>query len=305
MRTKVGHFIYMVRKMNNENKRIKTPTTYEEQLDILEDRGLRITEKEKAIEILGRVNYYRLSAYMLTFKQGNQFQKGITFNQIYSLYEFDKRLRNMIIGMLETIEIAFRSHISYLIAHEYGTLGHMDAKNFINPNYHMDMLRQMDTEINRSNEIFIHHHKTKYEGIFPVWVSIEVISFTLLSKMYSNLKNKDQSKIAKQHYNIPYVYIRNWLYVLTMIRNNCAHYGRLYNKNLTIKFKLDRPAIKKGLKNDSIFTAIYLMGKLTKDNVEWRTFLANLKGLVEQYEQINISLMGFPSDWEDILMEIR
>jgi abortive infection bacteriophage resistance protein len=90
-----------------------------------------------------------------------------------------------------------------------------------------------------------------------------------------------------------------------MVRNTCAHYGRLYNKDLTIKFKLDKSDLDRGLKNDTIFTAIYLMGKLTKDEIEWRSFVINLKGLIEKYEKIDISLMGFPDDWEELLEKVE
>lgn len=90
-----------------------------------------------------------------------------------------------------------------------------------------------------------------------------------------------------------------------MVRNTCAHYGRLYNKGLTIKFKLDKSDLDRGLKNDTIFTAIYLMGKLTKDEIEWRSFVINLKGLIEKYEKIDISLMGFPDDWEELLEKVE
>lgn len=299
-----GTFYYTEKNMSDESNRIKIPKTFEEQVDILISRELRVEDREKAIKVLSRINYYRLSAYMLTFKIDDKFEGGVTFNEIYDLYEFDKRLRNMIIGILETIEIAFRTEISYLIAHKYGAIGHMDAANFVNPKYHGDMVQEMDAQINRSNEIFIQHHIREYRGVFPVWVSIEVVSLNLLSKMYSNLKNEDKSKIAKANYGVPYVYIRNWLHALTMVRNTCAHYGRLYNKNLTIKFKLDKDTLNKGLINNTIFTAIYIMGKLTKDKIEWRTFVINLKGLIEQYEKVDTSLMGFPINWEELLEKI-
>ena len=291
--------------MSDESNRIKTPKTFEEQLDILASRKLKVEDREKAIEVLNRINYYRLSAYMLTFKTNDKFEGGITFDEICDIYEFDKRLRNMIVGVLETIEIAFRTEISYLIAHKYGAIGYMDAANFVNPKYHEDMLKEISAQIYRSNEIFIQHHIREYKGKFPVWVSIEVVSLNLLSKMYSNLKNEDKSKIAKESYGVPYLYIRNWLHALTMVRNICAHYGRLYNKSLTIKFKLHRDARNKGLRNDTVFTAIYIMGKLTKDKKEWRTLIANLKGLIEQYEKVDISLMGFPVNWEELLEKIE
>ena len=85
---------------NNEENRIKKPITFKEQIELLESRNLKVEDKEKALRILSRINYYRLSAYMITFKINDEFKDGITFEKIYELYEFDKRLRNMFIGIL-------------------------------------------------------------------------------------------------------------------------------------------------------------------------------------------------------------
>lgn len=89
--------------------------------------------------------------------ESNRIKIPTTVEEIYELYEFDKRLRNMIIGILETIEITFRTQISYLIAHKYGAMGHMDVANFVNPEYHESMVKQMNSQIDRSSEIFVQH----------------------------------------------------------------------------------------------------------------------------------------------------
>lgn len=188
---------------------IKKPTTFQEQVDMLKDRNLQIEDEQQAKEILGRINYYRLSAYMLTYKVDNKFQEGVSFRDIYDLYEFDKKLRNMIMGLLETIEVTFRTHIAYLIAHKYGATGYMNSENFITEKIHAEMMAKLNLEIDRSNELFIKHHKSKYKGVFPVWVAIEVVSFGLLSKMYSNLKNEDKLEIASTYYNISHKYIKS------------------------------------------------------------------------------------------------
>ena len=164
-----GSFNLLERTMDNEKRereRIKEPKTFQEQVDILKARGLIIEDKDKAREILSQINYYRLSAYTLTYKKDNRFEGGTSFETIYKLYEFDKRLRNMIIGMLETIEVAFRTHIAYLIAHKYGALGYKKKENFIDNQIHEMMMQNLDFEINRSREIFVEHHKYKYDGIF-------------------------------------------------------------------------------------------------------------------------------------------
>jgi abortive infection bacteriophage resistance protein len=47
------------------------------------------------------------------------------------LYEFDKKLRQLLIGVLESMEIAFRTHIAYDLAH-IGSLGYEKSENLSN-----------------------------------------------------------------------------------------------------------------------------------------------------------------------------
>ncbi|OWZ85052.1 Abi family protein [Natranaerobius trueperi] len=177
--------------------RIKKPTTFKEQVNILRNRNLIVDDEEQAAEVLSRINYYRLSAYMLSFKTNDRFYEGVSFSDVHNLYEFDKKFRNMIISILEPIEIAFRTHIAYLIAHKYGSIGYKNQDNFRNADYHSGMLQKFQEEIERSDEIFVQHHKSAYGGVFPIWVVIELASFGLLSKIYSNLKEKDQDENSR------------------------------------------------------------------------------------------------------------
>lgn len=285
----------------NEKERIKEPTTVKQQIELLKHRNLQITNEEEAMEILSRINYYRLSAYMLSYKNNDWFKEGITFKDVYNLYKFDKKFRNLVIGLLETIEITFRTEIAYFLAHQYGPLGYEKSEYFINEKAHEEMIQQLYYEIERSNEIFVKHHKDKYEGVFPIWVAFEVTSFGLLSRIFSNLKNDVKSKFAKKYYNVPHTYIKSWLYSLSMFRNICAHYGRTYNKNLVIKPMINKKDIKKGIKNDSSFAILFIIKKLIKDKKEWSSFVTNIDALIEQYEIVDTSLMGFPENWAELL----
>ena len=48
---------------------LKKPLTFDEQLDKLVAHGMIITDREKAKDILKRVNYYRFTGYALQFRQ--------------------------------------------------------------------------------------------------------------------------------------------------------------------------------------------------------------------------------------------
>jgi len=115
------------------NPSLKPPKSFEEQIDLMVSRGLIVADREKAISILKRINYYRLSAYTLTLKnRNNQFKKGVTFQEIYLLYEFDQKLRTLLMPLMETVEIAFRTHIAYFLAIKYGNVAHLDKSIFRN-----------------------------------------------------------------------------------------------------------------------------------------------------------------------------
>ena len=289
---------------NSEKARIKKPTSFREQVNILKSRGLEIKDEEQAIETLSRINYYRLSAYMLSYKADNKFCEGVSFDDVYCLYEFDKKLRSMIMGVLETIEVAFRTHISYLIAHQYGATGYENHEHFRNTTHHSNMMQKIQEEIDRSDEVFVQHHKSAYEGVFPVWVAIELTSFGLLSKIYNNMKEEDQNLIARDYYNTKGEYVKSWLYTLSVFRNICAHYGRLYDRRLKITPKLFRADMKKGLKNDTVFSVLFVTGRLLRDKSEWQNFVTNLTALIENTEHVDLKLMGFPHNWEEILRTI-
>ena len=86
-----------------ENINIKEPKTFEEQIEMLKSRNLTIGNDEEAIGILQKVNYYRLTAYMLTHKTRGGTYDGISIQDVYGFYQFDKGFRNLILPMLENI----------------------------------------------------------------------------------------------------------------------------------------------------------------------------------------------------------
>lgn len=101
----------------------KKALTAEEQLELLIDRGLIVEDKSSAINILKRISYYRLSAYMRNFQCNfcHEFVKGTTFKDVLDLYEFDKKLRIICFEAVQKIEIAYRAAISNILSKEYGS----------------------------------------------------------------------------------------------------------------------------------------------------------------------------------------
>ena len=77
---------------------IKPPLTFEQQADLLIDRGMG-GDRSLLIERLKVVNYYRLSAYWYPFRDpDDSFQPDTAFETVWERYVFDRRLRS---GMRE------------------------------------------------------------------------------------------------------------------------------------------------------------------------------------------------------------
>ncbi|WP_028988014.1 Abi family protein [Thermicanus aegyptius] len=282
---------------------IKQPTTFEQQIEILRSRGLIVNDEEFAINVLKTTNYYRLTAYTLPLKKDDKFYQGITFEHIYKIYQFDAELRLLLMSIFEQIEIAFRTHTAYLIAHKYGPLGYRDKNNFRYPKNHSKFLMELDENIKNSKELFISHHFNKYGGRIPIWVAVEVLTFGLLSKLFNIMKVKDQKIISRDYYNgIHPSEISSWLYAIATVRNRCAHYSRLYNRKLSITPYLPIEAKNLDIKNDELFSIIYILKKLIKAESFWTSWITKLEAIIEQYQpEVDIKLMGFPYNWVNIL----
>ena len=98
---------------------VKQFRTYEQQVDILSHRGMDMGDRDAAIEVLSRVNYYRLSGYWYPFRkktpQGRDdvFYPGTRFDDVVALYGFDARLRSATFAALAPVELAIRALLGY------------------------------------------------------------------------------------------------------------------------------------------------------------------------------------------------
>jgi abortive infection bacteriophage resistance protein len=286
---------------NPQQFQVKPPLPYDEQLNRFKERGLIVSDDNEAIETLKRVSYYRLTAYTLTFKKDDIFTPGTTFETIYRHYEFDSKLRNILMEIIEHVEIAFRTHIAHEIAYKYGPLGYQDPAHFRNTINHEAFTNELVKSIDKSKDPFIEHHRTRYHGHFPSWVAFEVLTFSSISMLYSNLLLDNQKSIAKTHYRgLDYTDISNWLHLLSVVRNRCAHYSRLFNQslNLDIKFRpIDRNL---DITNRTLFAVIFNLKYLIKDR-KWISWVTKLEALITEYREVDIRLLGFNEDWHRLL----
>jgi abortive infection bacteriophage resistance protein len=278
---------------------LKPPTTYNQQLEKLCSRGCHVSDVPLCEEILSRINYYRLSAYFVPFKKANgNYLPGTDFNVIYQIYEFDRKLRNLLFAAIEEVEIYLRSKFAYYHAHKYGALGYTDAANY-NERHRHDRFRELiETEIkNNQKVLFVQHHIANYGGQFPVWVITELFTFGMLSYFYGDLPTPDQKHIAKTLFGTIPKNLISWLRCCTDLRNICAHYGRLYFRLFTAV-----PANLPGLEKNAerrLFGAVLALKALYPDMNKWNMEIRpGLCSLINSYSRvIYLEHIGFPANW--------
>lgn len=219
-----------------ELKKHQPPMTIDEQVENLKNIGLIVDDEEYAKKILNDISYFRLiKAYSLNLKSKNGcYNKQTTFKGIVDLYLFNSNFRQLIFPEIEKVEINVRCRLANFFAEQYGVLGHLQAENFSNENYHAQFLEDIKEEVRRNSKApFVRNFKENYEdGNLPIYALVEVFSFGTLSKFYKNMLNKDKKAIAKT-FGVGYTYFESWLESISYVRNICAHYGRIYNAKLS------------------------------------------------------------------------
>lgn len=226
---------------------VKGWKSFDEQLSILEDRGLILDEKPRAYEYLKRVGYYRLSGYWYPFHifengvKKDEFIPDTKFSDIIKLYDFDRNLRLLALEAIERIELAIQVEIAYLLgkknpfAHETGEGLH---GNFLRVDQrrgsskHSRWRDDYNRLVHRSrHKPFVSHNIENYGGL-PIWVAIEIFDFGTMSKLYAGMQHLDKINIEKQFGLVNGTEFQTWLRGFNFIRNISAHHGRLWNCNM-------------------------------------------------------------------------
>ena len=288
----------------------KPPTTFEQQIQQLEGRGMVISDHERAKHYLGHLNYYRFGAYWLPFEADHtthQFKPNTKFEDVLDLYMFDRELRLLVMDAIERFEVSLRTQWAYHLAHQYGSHAYLDQNLFKDiPKYNIS-ISKLKSEINRSHETFIKHYKNTYThpDCPPIWAVVEVMSYGQLSKFFSNLKHRPDRKNIVGVYSLDERIIVSLLHHLTVVRNICAHHGRLWNRRFTFTIKVPNRGediLLTSLGTDSskyIYNTLVILEYLIEGISPGSRWGECLISLFEKYKTAYPKSMGFPDDWKD------
>lgn len=307
----------------------KPPLTIDQQIDLLKNRGLTIIDRKRTARHLSNISYYRMSAYMLPYRELavggghlDQFVSGATWDDIYNLYKFDRKLRLLVFDAIERIEVALRTQVIYQLSHKYGS--HWQDKAFLfkppkvniktGREYYIfkDIQEHIKEQLTSNRKVtFIEHYLNTYNDppTPPSWMSVELLYFSELSKICQNLKSrKDRIDIANAFFVKDDDVFCSWLHSLSYVRNICAHHSRLWNIILDItpaKYINNDPNMVwlnasevKSVQSPKMYYTLCIILYLLETVNPNTKFRSHFRELLAKYPGVNVGQMGFPKDWE-------
>ena len=279
---------------------------YPAQLTFLKASGMSFANENKALHLLEKIGYRRLSGYwhpLLADKQSHVFKPGVNFETAFNLYKFDRELRKITGAEIEKIEVAARAKMAYELSLTCNPFWIEDKNLFSSMENFQVTLDKIGEEYLRSNEEFILSFKSKYSNpLPPADIVLEITSFGTLSRLYRNLKSSKVKRDIAKSFALPDVVFDTWLHSLASVRNMCAHHNRLWNSQMKIQPLSPRKPQNIWLINNTVCTnriyyvlsmMIYLLNTVNPNH----TFKQKLENLFLKYPNVDRAAMGFPANW--------
>lgn len=300
--------------------------TLDEQLNIFKSKGLTIDNVESAKDVLLMENYFFINGYRHIFMRSNKdkrFVNNATFDELHTMFLFDRNLRNILFKNLLVIENNIKSIISYQLSKKYGykEKDYLKKSNFTSDNKEQrrveDVINKMKKQIriNGSKHTATYHYINNY-GYIPLWILVKVLSFGLINELYGILKPEDQLSIA-EYYNLDVESLETYLALLSNYRNLCAHEDIVFEHRSQRQISDNRFHIKLEIpktngeyiygKNDIFVLIIILKQMLNKGKFEEMIYEIENEFVEFDNKVDSIPLeklyykMGFPKNYKDIL----
>lgn len=254
--------------------------TVDEEILILQSRGLCIPDLDDAKKKLLNNNYYTvINGYKHPFltkdssSQNEQFKEGTSFDEIFALYEFDCQFRALLLKYILCVEHQLKSVISHTFAGTYRDVpfskylepeyfdlaGHKQQVNYNNLIEHIKA--ELDHQRLNKNPVLL-HYETNYNNI-PPWILISVLSFGMVRSFFCSLKQKEQNEVSR-HFHLYPKEMTAYLSAMNTYRNSCAHDEVIY------RLKLKNTITRK----KKPYNKVYVIVLILKDMLDAETFMS-------------------------------
>lgn len=320
--------------LNHDN-----PLKIEDQI-ILMKKYVTFSKRVRIRRFLNYAGYFRASRYgkyllSHTGVIGSKPNQELLFN----IYEFDNKLRELLLKYCKRAEIQFKSYLSNSISIKTGS-----PTFYLDDNYYTPSRGERDKTVRQSNIQFFYKFKSeitakecnlrnnnlKYPELkeyrsggtrdtykIPSWAAFSYFEFGTVVHVYSYLKGDLRKEV------LVYGYSKNrygkevtknmdtWLDAIRNLRNVCAHHNMLVGKTSSVVL-FDREdseiILNIGATGTDLFSRLYALKKiLSKKDSD--NLVKDLKLLIhnnKMHNNIDIYSMNIlPKDWESLFIRIK
>lgn len=214
---------------------------FDQQIEKLKSDGLIIDDEKRAKARLKWEGYFNFAVgYNRLFKDGDKrYVAGTTFEHVEALYDYDRRLRDVVYECTQVIECNLKALVSDVFSRHYGVneRSYLSEENFTDEPSMLPKVRwilgtcrsTLEDGI-RQGSSYYHDYIAYYDktyGHVPLWALIRALSFGNTSKFLRLMKLADRKEIAKE-YGITADALCNLSEIAVSFRNVAAHGERVY-----------------------------------------------------------------------------
>ncbi|CAJ1182945.1 Abi family protein [Companilactobacillus nantensis] len=306
----------------------------EDQIKILESRGMIIPDHAKCGQYLLTNNYYNIiNGYSTYFQMDNstnedEYIEGTYFDEVCHLYAFDNEVKQTMFKAILNVEHHLKSIFAYRFAeanpdkrYSYLDINCYSDSETLNVGYIISRLSRIINQQKKYSDSSINHYVRHYNDV-PIWVIIDYLDFGELSTMIKCVPESLQNKIAKDlvsfikdnlpEFNDSFTasIMISFINNIRETRNICAHNNRLldfkcradsmYFPSLHEKYGISSDSFRK--RTFSTFISMQCFLSHTEFAVLNNTLRKRFKHLSNQLNSIEINdvscLLGFPDNWQ-------
>lgn len=301
---------------------MKPFTEVYDQIKILRGRNLTVSNVKRTQHLLLKENYYNIiNGYKDPFleikkdrnnQQEEKYYDGVDFEEIYSLYKMDRKIRSALLLYLMIFENKFKSVVAYEFTKKFeGNIAYLDYTNYNykgakNLNQVMKNIYILTNVIKKYSEKdsynSIKHYLRQYNGV-PLWVLVNYLTFGDISYIHRSLDSDLKQKIArnfskqfKEDYGVTTFYsfaeFEDVVFNMVLYRNLCAHNERLYCfetdnyikfKNIPLAFnKINSTKIERKLHKNN-FTMLFGLKFVLPKN-DYDALINQIIAIMEKYQ---------------------
>mgnify|MGYP004497996015 FL=1 len=299
--------------------------TIDELIANIKSKNINFKNETDVKKILEVNNYYFIMGYKFAFKNNDgTYKNNTSFEDIYSLYLFDKMLKLVILDPILEIEQKLKTIYTNNYSSRYGFKidDVLDSNNYdISNNYLSDTLSNLGKQLNdfgiKNKAVMFYKNNHSF---VPLWVYMKILSFGMVRDMFYVSKNNDKDYIKRKltNENVNSSEVANMLRLLVRVRNICCH------NDILLSFIDDKLGIKttkyhnqfnlKKDKNNNIIQgkkdllAILISIKFFSSKEKFNSLINNLSNLITEYDEkigsLNrnqlLSIMHLPNDFEKL-----